>query len=263
MGINGTASHNGYEDLLAGYGLPVKKNVVLEDRNFQYVRFGTSFFPSPYPYWITVQGDGLSENSPITSKLGAISLPWASTVEVDTTGKDSAKVEVLARTTKGSWEEANNFFLLPRDLKEYLPVNQHEQDLVVLKSGKFHSYYENHPLPAVDSTQKLDTAGVLKVSQKEARILVVGNALFATDFYVGYTNAVANLHLVLNSFDQLALDPDLITIRSREIANTPILEARKAKKPYILLGNMVAAPLLLLAAGIVMGIRRKKKEALA
>src|SRR4051812_23860806 len=59
MGINGTASHNGYEDLLTHYGLTVKKNVVLEDRNFQFVRFGNSFFPSPYPYWITVQGDGL------------------------------------------------------------------------------------------------------------------------------------------------------------------------------------------------------------
>ncbi|MDB5050253.1 MAG: gliding motility protein GldG [Fibrobacteres bacterium] len=263
MGINGTASHNGYEDLLAHYGLAVKKNVVLEDRNYQFVRFGNSFFPSPYPYWIIVQGDGLNSDSPITSKLGAVSLPWASSVEIDTSRKDSTKVEILAQSTPGSWEEANNFFLLPRDMKEYLPVKQHTQNLVVLKSGKFHSFYENRPAPAGDSTQKPDTAGVLRVSQKESRILVVGNALFATDFYVGYTNAVANLHLVLNSFDQLALDPDLITIRSREIANSPILEAKKTKKPYILLLNMVVAPLLLLGAGVVIGIRRKKKEAMA
>jgi ABC-2 type transport system permease protein len=263
QGITGAASHNGYEDLLAHYGLPVKKNVVLEDRNFQYVRFGNSFFPSPYPYWITVQGEGLNASSPITSKLGAVSLPWASAVEIDSTRKDSTKVEVLAASTKGSWEEANNFFLLPRDLKEFLPVNQHTQNLIVLKSGRIHSFYENHPLPQVDSTQRLDTAGLLKVSRKESRLLVVGNALFATDFYVGYTNAVANLHLVLNSFDQLALDPDLITIRSREIANAPILEAKKARKPFILILNMVAAPLLLLGAGIVIGIRRKKKESLA
>ncbi len=263
QGINGTASHNGYEDLLAAYGLPVKKNVVLEDRNFEFVRFGNSFFPSPYPYWIKLQGDGLSASSPITSKLGAVSLPWASTVDIDSTRKDSTKVEVLASSTKGSWEEANNFFLLPRDMKEYLPVKQRAQNLIVLKSGKIHSFYENHPLPATDSTQKIDSAGVIKVSQKESRILVVGNALFATDFYVGYTNAVANLHLVLNSFDQLALDPDLITIRSREIANAPILEARKSQKPMVLVLNLVAAPLLLLAAGIFIGFRRKNKEAMA
>jgi ABC-2 type transport system permease protein len=262
MGINGTASHNNYEDLLGHYGLGVKKNVVLEDRNFQYVRFGNSFFPSPYPYWIVVQGEGLSASSPITSKLGAVSLPWASSIEVDTARKDSSKVEVLLRSTKGSWEESNNFFLLPRDLKEFLPVNQHSMPLAVLKSGKLHSFYENRPLPAGDSSQKIDTAGLLRVAKKEARILVVGDALFATDFFVGYTNTVANLHLLLNSFDQLALDPDLITIRSREIASSPILEAKKSKKPYILLLNMLVAPLLLLAAGIFMGMRRNKKESM-
>lgn len=262
-GISGTASHDNYEDLLSHYGLSVKKDVVLEDRNFQYVRFGNSFFPSPYPYWIVVQGDGLSATSPITSKLGAISMPWASAIEVDTTRKDSSKVEVLARSTKGSWDESNNFFLLPRDLKEFLPVNQHSMPLAVLKSGKLHSFYENRPLPSGDSTQKIDTAGIIKVAQKEARILVIGNALFATDFFVGYTNAVSNLHLVLNSFDQLALDPDLITIRSREIASSPILESRKSKQPLILLANMLGAPILLLAAGIFMGMRRKRKESMA
>jgi gliding motility-associatede transport system auxiliary component len=265
MGINGTASNNGYEDLLAHYGLKVKKNVMLEDRNYQFVRFGNSFFPSPYPYWVVVQGEGLNAGSPITSKLGNISLPWASSIEIDTTRKDSSKVEVLAQTTNGSWEESNNFFLLPRDMKEYLPINQHSQPLMVLKSGKLRSFYAEHPIPATDtsSSQRIDSASVLRVSEKESRILVIGNALFATDFYVGYMNAVANLHLVLNSFDQLALDPDLITIRSREISNSPILEARKTKKIPILLINMLAAPLLLLAGGVIIGIRRKKKEAMA
>jgi ABC-2 type transport system permease protein len=262
-GINGSASHNGYEDLLAGYGLSVRKDVILEDRNYEFVRFGNSFFPSPYPYWTKIGGDDLSANSPITSKLGYVSMPWASAIDIDTTKKDSAKVEVLARSTKGSWEEANSFFLLPRDLKEFLPVNQKSYPLVALKSGKLTSFYASHPLPVLDSTQHIDTSKVLRKSLKEARLLVIGDAIFATDFYVGYTQAVANLHLVLNSFDQLALDPDLITIRSREIANAPILESRKSRKIPVLLLNILIAPALLLAAGIIIGIRRKKKEAMA
>ena len=262
-GINGTATNNGYEDLLAHYGLAVRKDVVLEDRNFEFVRFGQSFFPSPYPYWIKVGGDGLNMTSAITSKLGYVSMPWASAIDIDSTKKDSAKIEVLARSSKGSWEEANSFFLLPRDLKEFLPVNQKSYPLAALKSGKLHSYFEDHALPTGDSTHHVDTTGVLRVSQKEARLLVIGNAIFATDFYVGYTQASANLHLVLNSFDQLALDPDLITIRSREIANAPILESKKTRKIPILLLNMLVAPALLLAAGIFMGIRRKNKESMA
>lgn len=263
MGINGQASNNGYEDLLTHYGITVKKNVVLEDRNFQFVRFGNSFFPSPYPYWVVIGLDGLSASSPITSKLGSLSLPWASTLEIDTTRKDSAQVEVLARSTPGSWEESGSFFLLPRDLKEYRPVGQKSYPLAVLKSGNFNSFYADRPLPAGDTVNRLDTTGFLRQGKGESRILVVGNALFATDFYVGYTQASANLHFILNSFDQLALDPDLITIRSREIANTPILEAKKSKKMHILLVNMLAAPVLLLAAGVFMGYRRKKKESMA
>ena len=270
MGLNGTASSNGYEDLLSHYGLGVRKNVILEDRNFQYVRFGNSFFPSPYPYWVIVGAEDLSASSPITSKLGAISFPWVSSIELDTAAKDSAKVEILAKTSTGSWEEANNFFLLPRDLKEYRPVGQKSYPLAVLKSGKFRSFYGDRPLPQSDSVNRLDTTGFLKEAAGESRLLVVGNALFATDFYVGYTQsnagaglAYASLNFLLNSFDQLALDPDLITIRSREIANTPILEAKKTKKTPILLINMLVAPILLLAAGIFMGYRRKKKESMA
>lgn len=262
-GINGTPSANGYEDLLTHYGLGVRKNVILEDRNFQFVRFGNSFFPSPYPYWIVIGLDGLSAASPITSKLGTVSLPWASSIDIDTTQKDSAKVEVLAKSTPGSWEEANSFFLLPRDLKEYRPVGQKSYPMAVMKSGKFRSFYADRPLPAMDSANRLDTAGLIKQGTGESRLLVIGNALFATDFYVGYTQATANLHFLLNSFDQLALDPDLITIRSREIANTPIMEAKKSRKTPILLLNMLVAPVLLLAAGIFMGYRRKQKESMA
>ena len=241
----------------------ITKNVILDDRNFQFVRFGNSFFPSPYPYWVVIGLDGLSASSAITSKLGSLSLPWASSIEIDTTRKDSAKVEVLARSTTGSWEEAGSFFLLPRDLKEYRPVGQKSYPLAVLKSGILKSFYADRPLPASDSANRLDTAGFLKQGKGESRLLVIGNALFASDFYVGYTQAASNLHFILNSFDQLALDPDLITIRSREIANTPILEAKKSKKMPILLVNLLAAPVLLLAAGIFMGYRRKKKESMA
>lgn len=263
MGINGTASSHGYEDLLSHYGLAVRKNVILEDRNFQFVRFGNSFFPSPYPYWVVIGLDGLNASSPITSKLGAVSFPWASSIDIDTTRKDSSTVEVLASTTPGSWEEANSFFLLPRELKEYRPVNQQSYPLAAMRSGRFRSFYADRPLPPSDSANPLDTAGVLKEAKDESRILVVGNALFATDFYVGYTQAAANLHFLLNSFDQLALDPDLITIRSREIANTPILEEKKSLKTPILLVNMLAAPALLLVGGVFMGYRRKKKESMA
>lgn len=262
MGINGQATSNGYEDLLSHYGVGVKKNVILEYRQFQYVRFGNSFFPSPYPFWIVAGYDGLNAKSPITSKLGSISLPWTSSIELDSTRKDSATTEILVESTKESWDESNNFFLLPRDMKEFQPINPSKRPLVVMRSGKFESFYAKRPVPA-DSINGIDSTKALRSSQKEGRILVFPNAIFASDFFVGYTNAIGNLHLVLNALDQLALDPDLITIRSREIADAPISESKKELKTPILLFNMLTAPVLLLIAGIFMFIRRRNKESVA
>lgn len=262
MGINGTATNNGYEDLLSHYGVSVKKNVVLEYKQFQLVRFGNSFFPSPYPYWVVEGYDGLNAKSPITSKLGSVSFPWTSSIELDSTRKDSVNTEVLVESTNESWEESNSFFLLPRDMKEFLPVNPKKHPLVVLRSGKFASFYDKHPVPA-DSINRIDTGKTLRRATKDGRVLVFPNAIFASDFYVGYTNAIGNLHLVLNALDQMALDPDLITIRSREIADAPIAESKKHLKTPLLLFNFLTAPLLLLIAGIVMFVRRRNKEAMA
>ncbi len=261
-GISGMASNNGYEDLLAEYGLAVKKNIILEDRSYEFVRFGNSFFPTPYPHWIRTGAKGLNLENPITSKLGSISLPWTSEVVIDSSKKGNAKIEILASSTKGSWEEENSFNLLPRDLKEYLPVNQKVHALAVLKSGSFNSYYAKHPIP-FDSTHPIDPNTVLKSTQGDARVLVIGNALFATDFYAGLTQAVANLHFILNSFDHLALDPDLISIRSREFNNVPILDEKKNLKLPILLIDFLLAPIVLLIIGVTIGIRRKSKESLS
>jgi ABC-type uncharacterized transport system involved in gliding motility auxiliary subunit len=199
----------------------------------------------------------------MTSKLQSLSFPWVSSVEIDTASKDSAEVTTLVSTSAEAWEETGNFFLLPRDLKEYLPVNPKSYPLAVMKTGIFKSYYAGKPNPTADSANPADTS-FLEKGQGSSRLLVVSNALFASDFFVGYTNSVGNIHLILNALDQMALDPDLINIRSREINNFPIDEAKKtaARLPVVLI-NMILAPALLLIVGIFIGIRRRKKEATA
>jgi len=258
--LRGQPTQNGYEDLLARYGLGVRKNVVLEPQHWQLVRFGNSFFPTPYPYWINVDYTTMSASSPITAKLQAISLPWTSSVEIDTTLQDSSDVQVLARTTPGSWEETDGFYFVPKDLQEYVPIAPRSFPLAVLKTAKFKSLYADR-LPPSDSAHPIDTAQVLKVAQGKASVLVISNALFATDFYVGYTGATPNLMLILNAIDQLALDPDLINIRSRTLDEAAIDETKKnsARLPVTLV-NMALAPVLLLLIGIIIGVRRRNRE---
>ncbi len=258
--LHGRPAENGYNDLLARYGLGVAKNVVLEPQHWQLVRFGNSFFPAPYPYWINVDYNTMDASSPITSKLQAISLPWTSSVEIDSAAKDSSDIRVLAGTTPGSWEETSGFFFAPKDLQEYVPIAPRSFPLAVLKTARFKSLYADHPLPS-DSAHPIDTAAVLKSAKGPSSVLVISNALFATDFYVGYTSATANLMLVLNAIDQLALDPDLINVRSRTMDDATLDETKKnsARLP-IILANMILAPALLLLIGIAIGIRRRNRE---
>ena len=264
QGINGQMVFNQYESLLTHYGISVKKNVILEARNFQLVPFGNSIFPTPYPYWITVpQGQLHSENA-ITAKLGQLTLPWSSSLIIDSTLKDdtSRTIEILASSSKESWEETGRFMLFPRDLKEFLPVNQASQPLAVLETGTFTSFYASNPVPQ-DSSFNIAPADVIKKSQSEGRILVVANALFATNFYMGLMRSGGNVHFLLNAVDQLALDPDLIKIRSRNLSTRPIAPEKLLKKMPIVLINMILVPITLLIIGILVGLRRKRRDAMS
>ncbi len=259
-GINGSATSNNYEDLLSHYGLGVKKNIIVDRVNPMPVHFGNGFFPIPYPYWIRCMGEDLDMTNVITSRLGVVTFPWASSIELDSNkSTDSSRVQVLVRSSADSWEETGTFNLLPRNLNEYLPVGQKSFPLAVLKSGKFSSFYDKNPIPS-DSSNAIDPLNVLRKGEKESHIMVLGNALFATDFYLGFTGSNTNLWLLLNSIDQLALDPELITIRTREIPQRPIEPDKEKQKLSLMMINMLAAPILLLLVGIFMGIRRKRRD---
>jgi ABC-type uncharacterized transport system involved in gliding motility auxiliary subunit len=74
-GITSRPANNGYEDWMAHLGIGLRKNMVLEPRNWQAVRFGNSPFPTPYPYWIIVNYDMMSGENPMTATLSSLSFP--------------------------------------------------------------------------------------------------------------------------------------------------------------------------------------------
>ncbi|MBF0431991.1 MAG: GldG family protein [Fibrobacteria bacterium] len=259
-GIQGTPTNNGYEKLLSHYGVSVKKDIVAEDRSFKFVPFGNSIFPIPYPYWIVVGQNQMDEESAITSKIGQMSFPWASSLSIDSTKLDSSNsLIILANSTNGSWQESGRFNLMPRDLKEFLPINQKPVPLVAQMMGQFTSYYEKNALPTDSGFTTLGP--VLKQTEADAMMLVIPNVMFVADFYVNLMRASSNVNFVLNAVDQMALDPDLIKIRSRNIASRPIPEEKKNSKLTYVTANMIISPIILLIIGILVGLRRRKRDA--
>jgi|GEM_PF-1100742 len=266
QGITGAPALNEYEDLLARYGVRVRKNVVLEPRQWEMVRFGNASFPSPYPYWIVVNYATLNPENPITAGLETMSFPWTSSLDLDSTAQPGLKSEPLVLTTAGAWEETGPVYLAPREMDKYVPVDQTMHMLAVLQSGSLKSAYAG---VKADSAGQAAFPGVapdeltlaLKQSQEDARVLVVSSALFLSDFYLSYTNAAGNYHFLLNALDYLALDPSLINVRSRQIDEAPLDEEKVASlKTGLILANMGLVPLLLVVWGLAAGVRRRRRQ---
>lgn len=267
-GISGSPAVNDYDDLLAAYGVGVRRNVVLEPRQWEMVRFGNSTFPTPYPYWIVASYATMNPENPITAALQTMSFPWTSSLDVDTSRADITS-EPLVLTTGNAWEETGNLYMVPREMNEYIPENPRMHTLAVLQRGVMPSAYadalEDSSASALRAgLSATELSGARRASEGEARVLVVSNALFLSDFYLGYTNAMGNFHFLLNALDYLALDPSLIHVRSRLINEAPLDEERVASlKTAVVVVNMALAPLVLIVLGVVGGMRRRKREAAA
>lgn len=257
-GIGSQPSANQYEDLLAHYGLGVRKNMLLEPRQWELVRFGNAMFPSPYPYWIVPTYNTLNPDNPITAGLQSLSFPWTSSIEVDPAAQPGVKRDTLVSTSDQAWEESGNLYLYPRELNEYRPENQRRFPLAILETGALTSRYA---AGAPEGIPPEESTGMLLKSRSASRVLVVSNALFVSDFYVGYVKAAGNENFVLNALDYLVLDPDLIGVRSREIQEFPLDENLKVRaKTPVIIANLAFAPLLLLLWGLMIAVRRRRRK---
>lgn len=268
-GITAAPAINDYDDLLAAYGVRVRRNVVLEPRQWEMVRFGSAETPTPYPYWIVPTYSTMNPDNPITADLQTMSFPWTSSLDVDTTNPDIVS-ELLVLSTGNAWEETGNLYMVPREMDEYSPENPRMHLLAALQTGAMPSAYASLPADsaAVSALRMGIPAAELAVARRhsegEARVLVVPNALFLSDFYLGYTNASGNYHFLLNALDYLALDPALIHVRSRMIREMPLDEELVSGwKTAIVVINMALAPFLLILWGVLGGVRRRKREARA
>jgi ABC-type uncharacterized transport system involved in gliding motility auxiliary subunit len=203
----------------------------------------------------------MNPENPITAALQTLSFPWTASVEIDTAAQPGTEIEPLVFSTAEAWEETGNLYLYPREMNQYLPENQQMFPLAALQTGMITSRYATG---APEGVTPEEADSLLRESRSESRVLVIPNALFATDFYISYTSAAGNYHFLLNALDYLALDPDLIKVRSRQIREAPLNETLvTGLKTPLILANLALAPLVLVILGVVAGVRKRKKEALA
>jgi ABC-2 type transport system permease protein len=278
-------------DLLKFYGVGIDQDMVV-DASCGQVQIPQKVGPFtmnvavPYPFFVRIGADGFDRNNPAVSPLSDVIMPWPSslTLLVDkaagaadsaaagVSGQQGIKAAILARSSKKSWTVNGTVNLNPQ--QEWQPPSpgaMKSSTLAVHLSGNFKSYFADKSIPPVGQDASGDSVSgiplqprpedanrtVLK-SNTNGHLVVVG-----CDNFVASQNATpSNVMMAVNIADWLTQDENLIAVRTRTMKDRTI-EADLLKKgsatPNIVRGiNIVTMPLLVIAAGIVIFLRRRR-----
>ena len=103
---------DGMRDVLDHYGINVQDTMVMDTFNEPFpitVQRDVGGFTVqeiqsiPYPYFVDVRSDGMSDESAIISNLQAVTLNWVSPVKVDEVKNSEREWSVLLQSTEESW----------------------------------------------------------------------------------------------------------------------------------------------------------------
>jgi ABC-2 type transport system permease protein len=191
----------------------------------------------PYPYFVRLDGDQLSDKSVITNGLAGAVMHWTTTVTA------KAGTPLLTSSPKAWLTSPTDVGTPPKP-----EGKQASQVLAVSVMGGFDT--------------SLTKKGVLVHSPPDTRIVVFGSSAFATDDILGLAQqldsdfAQANLELVHNAVDWSLADTDLLAIRSRTAANRALTLAPDARATWRTANIAIAAAGLLLVLAIT-ALRRR------
>jgi ABC-2 type transport system permease protein len=277
----------GLKDLLAAYGVNVGNGLVMDPQNItmpmQVQRqvgnsTTTQLQQVSYPFFVDIRSDGMAANSPIVSSIPAITLQFASPVELDAAKNKDRQTTVLLSSTAKSWlrtslDTAPN----PQQYPPYgfqVEGTPKAYPLAVSVRGSFESLYKGKPSPLQTSQPMTGTAtttntvssGVLETSPESARLVVIGSGEFLDDPILSLSRNLTqdrdllSLQFVQNAVDWCVEDQDLLSIRSRG-TYAHLLKPLTPSQQSLWEGvNYAVALSALIALGVVWNTRRRNEQ---
>ena len=263
---------SGLESALQKWGVTVDDTMVMDTKNDTFPvpqprDLGNGMVireikETPYPLFVKMDGDQVSADSVITSGLAGSVMHWASPVKADAkAGDDEHHVEVLLRSSEGSWLTANTNvqpnnvtypelgFPGPKDGDK-----KGSQVMAVAITGGFTSSVAKPTDQAKGSADK-DAAAkrLIEHSPPDTRMVVFGSSAFASDLLIDQLESdftKSNVELIHNAVDWSLADTDLLAIRSRNEAARALTVDPKSRDGW-LIGNIVIA---IVGLGLVVGL---------
>lgn len=255
-------TNTGLNDWLAHHGIEIEESMLMDTNN--------SNLPLPvtrqvgpiqiqemrmfdYPFFVEIPQTGFNPDSPITSNMNQLSLPWSSPLKVDAEKQGERTVTELLNTGNTAWlESAPDIMPKTTDsgASPYLPSADQAKELVgVLVEGRFSSFFSESPVleeavaaaiaeseeaeadvaedteADAEATEPTDTLGtvasVISQSPESARLVVIGSSSFLADSALGLLAAsrgqryTESVQFIANLADWAVEDTALMSIRGR------------------------------------------------
>jgi len=212
---------------------------------------------------LLVMATDLDREHPATKHLESLSFPFACPIEASTRTAQGS-LRVLARSSKMSWirsDWAKGGFQSINPVQNLAPTSGDPKGpfaLSVVIEDRFRSWFDAgqdaaHPLP-----KDVPAESFIRSSTAPVRLLVAGSSRFADPQLPPGDSGPAFL---LNLVDWLAMDADLIGIRSKGAVFRPLRELPASRKALVRWVNMLLPVLLVLAFGLFRLARRRAHRA--
>ena len=274
----------GVQDLLASYGVNMPDELVLDSQNALFplpvVRtVGNSqvqeFQAIDYPLLIDVRPDGMSDTSPIVSNLPAVTMGFASPVQLDEAKNAGRETAVLLQSSANSWTSTDsemnpNYDLYP-DVGFPLSGEMKPYPLAISVKGSFDSFFANKPNPIVAQAEANgetlpNTPPTIEQSASSARLIVIGSPVFMEDNVVNLMTQISgdlyqnNMQFMQNSVDWAVEDLDLLAIRSRGNASHVLQPMDTQEQSFWEIANYVVALAALVGVYFAWRTRRRSER---
>ena len=274
---------DGLQEMLASYGVEVGDALVMDPQNEPFParverrvgRFSVEEIQRvDYPFFVDIRRDGMAKESPITSDLPAITLQWATALEIDQAKNQDRDVVTLLQSTDESWLRRSTD--VQPNLAAYpglgFPVEGQQKSRVLAVSirGSFDSFFKGQPPPSQeeDGDEKAERTEIqtpIEASPESSRLLVIGSAEFLDDTVLNFSRSLSadryllNLQFLQNSVDWLAEDEDLLSLRSRG-TNTRLLKPLDEREQTMWEAlNYGVALVALITLGVVWSVRQRSE----
>ncbi len=288
---------DGLREMLQSYGIDVGQSLVMDPQNQPFPTFVTrnvgglavqEMQAINYPFFPDVRSDAMDRDSPIVSRLPAVTLNWVSPVELDAGKNADRTTSVLLRSSEQSWLRTDtniqpSFQLYP-DLGFAIEGEPKAYPLAVSVQGVFESYFKDEPSPFQTAASDLDSAlgqpptgatptpapaqplSLLEESPDSARLVVIGSAEFLDDLVLQISSQLSqdfylnNLQLLQNAVDWSVEDLDLLSIRARGTITRVLKPMDQREQSTWEALNYAVALLALVGIGAVWRARRRSEQ---